>query len=72
MPIHEFKCKKCGMLFEAICLRIDEKDKAACPSCGGNDVEPLISTFSLSGSSSGKASGTTPFTSSCSSSGRFS
>ncbi|MCL5405564.1 MAG: zinc ribbon domain-containing protein, partial [Deltaproteobacteria bacterium] len=64
MPIHEFKCKKCGKVFESLCLSSGDKDKVVCPSCGHSEVEPLISTFSLSGSSSGKGNGS-PLSSSC-------
>ncbi|MGC9195610.1 MAG: FmdB family zinc ribbon protein [Syntrophobacteraceae bacterium] len=71
MPIHEFKCKKCGKIFESLFLTKSEKEKVVCPACGTAQVEPLISTFSLSGSSSGKTA-SLPLSSSCSSSGRFS
>ena len=42
MPIFEFKCKKCGEVFEAL-IRSDEKP--VCPKCKGKRLEKLISTF---------------------------
>ena len=72
MPIREFRCKKCGNVFELIFFRSEEKDAVLCPSCGHAEVEPIISTFSLSGSVSGKGGGGSPLSSSCPSSGGFS
>uniref|UniRef100_A0A7C3YSK7 Zinc ribbon domain-containing protein n=1 Tax=candidate division WOR-3 bacterium TaxID=2052148 RepID=A0A7C3YSK7_UNCW3 len=47
MPIREFKCRKCGAVFEELCLRKDEKVR--CPKCGGKKLDLLFSPFSLSG-----------------------
>ncbi len=71
MPIHEFKCKSCGSIFEYLCLRSDEKDQVCCPSCGHGETEVLFSTFSSRGSTTDSGAVTAP-SSSCSSSGKFS
>jgi len=71
MPIHEFKCKSCGNIFEYLCLRRDEKDHVLCPSCGHGEAEVLLSTFSSTGSMPKRGVMTMP-SSSCSSSGGFS
>ncbi len=42
MPIFEFKCKKCGEVFE---LLVRANEKPACPKCKGKRLEKLISTF---------------------------
>ena len=50
MPIYEYKCLKCGKVFEAI-EKITEKSTTRCKFCKGN-VERLISnsSFQLKGS----------------------
>ena len=70
MPIYEFKCKECGTLYESLCFRATGEDKGPCPSCGGNDSEKQLSTFSSAGSSLdlGRASAS----GSCAPSGGFS
>ena len=50
MPIYEYACKKCGVLFEAT-RRIDDKDEEVqCPFCYERECRRLPSIFS-SGSS---------------------
>jgi putative FmdB family regulatory protein len=47
MPIYEFRCKKCGHLFEKL-VRVDQG--AECPACQGapTDVERLLSSPAIS------------------------
>ncbi|WP_320169454.1 zinc ribbon domain-containing protein [Maridesulfovibrio sp.] len=48
MPIYEYKCLECGNIYEEISS--PEATSAACPSCGSNSVEKLMSsTSSLTG-----------------------
>jgi putative FmdB family regulatory protein len=72
MPIYEFKCKKCGNIFEFLCFHSDEKENPACPSCGGKKSEKLLSVFSSSSSGADKGSGASLGASSCSSASGFS
>jgi len=72
MPIYEFKCKKCGNIFEQLVFSSDRKDKVICPSCGKEDACRLLSSFS-SGSSSSAKGVSSGLSSTCSqSSGEFS
>ena len=41
MPIHEFKCKKCGKIIEMI-IPINDNTNKYCPYCG-EQMERLIS-----------------------------
>ena len=41
MPLYEYKCKKCGHIFEKI-QKFSDKPISKCPECGGK-VEQLIS-----------------------------
>ena len=70
MPIYEFKCKKCGNVFEYLQFKSNEIN-APCPACGDNNGEKLLSTFS-SIASSGQECVETSLPSSCGSSGGFS
>ncbi len=74
MPIYEFKCKKCGNVFEYLQFKSDDIN-APCPACGDNNGEKLLSTFS-SISSSGQeyveTSSPSSGAPSCGSSGGFS
>ena len=46
MPIYEYRCRKCDMLFERY-QKLDEGGESlTCPSCGEGKPEKVISTFS--------------------------
>ena len=51
MPIYEFLCKKCGERFETL-VSVGGEKNVACTSCGGKDLEKLISAFGIGGGSS--------------------
>lgn len=50
MPIFEFRCKNCNYLFEEFVFssKIDI-NVIACPECGEQKAEKLMSAFSASG-----------------------
>jgi putative FmdB family regulatory protein len=47
MPIYEFKCRECDLVFEVL-KRSTLSDQTAerCPGCGGEETEKLFSSFS--------------------------
>ncbi len=48
MPIYEYRCRKCGEVFERI-QKVDEGgDHLSCPYCGGIKPEKVLSSFSSS------------------------
>ena len=69
MPIYEYKCEKCGKVFERLAFASDENDSVECPECGGNQTKRQMSCFSSvsGGEGLGKA-----LSSGCGSSGGFS
>lgn len=69
MPIHEFKCKNCGNVFEYLCIKSTDKDQASCPLCGREEADMLLSAFSSMNSSKTQSG---DMASSCSPSGGFS
>ena len=51
MPIYEYRCTKCGNLFEEWTKGFDSPDEETCPECGGNAVRVVSrTTFKLVGS----------------------
>ncbi len=66
MPIYEYRCRKCGKVFEKIQKLNEGPENVLCPRCGEGNPEKLVSSFSSTKSGE--------FSSSCSSSGttRFS
>ncbi len=52
MPIFEYRCKKCGEVFELL-VRADEKPQ--CPHCKSKRLQKLLSTFNA-GASGGSRS----------------
>jgi putative FmdB family regulatory protein len=44
MPIYEYQCRSCDAVFE---LLVRSGDVAACPSCHGQDLERLLSSFAV-------------------------
>lgn len=45
MPIYEFKCKKCGKVFEVLFRSRNEKLKVCCPGCQSAKTEKIFSVF---------------------------
>ena len=50
MPIYEYRCRKCGNVFEEWVKTFDSPELEPCPKCGG-DAERIISntSFKLAG-----------------------
>ena len=53
MPLYEYVCRGCSRKFEALLFG---KERAACPDCGGRDLDRLLSTFAAHGGESGDRS----------------
>jgi putative FmdB family regulatory protein len=66
MPIYEYRCKSCEETFEQ--LMLSSRAKPACPHCGSNQAEKLLSTFAAHhGAPAGRAceAGPCPTASAC-------
>lgn len=48
MPIYEYRCRKCGELFERFQKINEGGDHLTCPYCGGKKPEKILSSFSSS------------------------
>jgi putative FmdB family regulatory protein len=70
MPLYEYICHDCGQTFEKM-VRFSEQDQLpTCPTCGSVETQKQLSTFATRGGASQGFS--SPSSSSCSGSGRFS
>ena len=57
MPIFEYACEECGMMFERLTLRPQLVVPTPCPQCGSTQTTKVLSTFSTQGSAGGGAPG---------------
>jgi putative FmdB family regulatory protein len=51
MPIYEYRCRKCGELFEAFRAISDDDTQVECPKCGSKNPHREVSAFTSRGSS---------------------
>jgi len=54
MPIYEYRCRKCGEVFESFRAISDSDKDVECPKCGGKNPHRELSAF-FSRNSSGKS-----------------
>jgi len=50
MPIFEYQCSKCGLVFEHFTISADKEQKQACPHCDSQDTQRIMSPFSAGSS----------------------
>lgn len=67
MPIYEYRCKGCGLVFDAFQSLGEDGKNLECPDCSTKGPEKLISSFASCGS--GATSGQAPSAPSCGSGG---
>ena len=48
MPIYEYRCRRCGKIFEKIQKVNEGGENLECPHCGGQKPEKVLSSFSSS------------------------
>jgi putative FmdB family regulatory protein len=56
MPIYEYRCQKCGIVFEKIQITKEGEEPLKCPTCGADSPERVLSGFSSSKSSESSTS----------------
>lgn len=44
MPIYEFRCLKCGHIFEKLFVKADDRVELHCPQCKSDAFERVISS----------------------------
>ena len=48
MPIYEYACPKCRVIFNFLSKRVDPQRSPACPKCGNNKLTKQMSRFAMS------------------------
>lgn len=48
MPVYEFYCPDCHIIFNFLSRRVDTVKKPVCPRCGRPDLERQVSRFAVS------------------------
>jgi len=59
MPMYEYRCRKCGEVFERIMKVNARGDSLICPHCGEKRAEKILSMFSSSKGSDSSSCGPT-------------
>jgi putative FmdB family regulatory protein len=54
MPLYEYKCSKCGHLYEVLASSSSEKS-SPCPKCGAGQAVKQFSAFAVTSGSAGTA-----------------
>src|SRR5881398_3005579 len=47
MPIYEFACPKCRVVFNFLSKRLDPDRTPVCPKCGNKDMDKQMSAFAM-------------------------
>jgi putative FmdB family regulatory protein len=47
MPIYDYKCQECGEVAEIYLNSVDGSRPIACPACGSEKMQKLISAFQM-------------------------
>ena len=53
MPLYEYVCQQCGQTFEKLVSMSKADDPQSCPGCAGVESRRKLSSFAVSGGSSG-------------------
>jgi len=60
MPVYEFRCLKCGKIFELLKLKKeDEALRMKCPKCSSPEIERVLSVINIGTSVRGRRTRTT-------------
>lgn len=56
MPVFEYRCPRCGHMFEHFWRGAEQREELRCPECGAGDVEKLLSRFGTRAGSTSSSS----------------
>jgi putative FmdB family regulatory protein len=60
MPIYEYRCRKCGAIFQQLIFHTEEEADLCCPDCGGEKLQKLISRVAYHVSEADRLAGFNP------------
>jgi putative FmdB family regulatory protein len=47
MPVYEYACLDCERVVSVLVRRVGDETTPACPTCGGQNLERLVSSFAF-------------------------
>jgi len=65
MPVYDYKCQKCGKVFEKFLRTLSAADSVTCEKCGSARVKKLVSCCAISSGAKGESSGSSKSSHSC-------
>ncbi|MBN2399024.1 MAG: zinc ribbon domain-containing protein [Candidatus Aminicenantes bacterium] len=65
MPVYDYKCRKCGAVFEKFLRSLSAADSVKCEKCGSVEVQKMITCCSISGGGKSEGSDSSSSSSSC-------
>ncbi len=66
MPVYDYKCRKCGKVFEKFLRSVSAAATVKCEKCGSSQVVKLVTCCAVSSGGKGEGSGSAKSSSSCS------
>lgn len=67
MPVYDYKCQKCGKVFEKFWRTLAAAGSVKCEKCGSASVEKLITCCAVSSGGKSEGAGSSKSSHSCSS-----
>jgi putative FmdB family regulatory protein len=55
MPVYEYKCGRCGEVFEKLIRNPSQIKNVTCSRCGSREINKLVSSFACSGTDRGES-----------------
>lgn len=49
MPTYEFRCGRCGEVFEVVCSMAEREERAVCPACGARGAQQVFGSIAVPG-----------------------
>lgn len=60
MPIHEYECRSCRILFQKLVMKSEEEEALLCPGCGSPNLKKLLSRVAYHVSEADRLAGFDP------------
>lgn len=65
MPVYDYKCRHCGIVFEKFLRSLSAADSVKCEKCGSAKVKKLVSCCAISSGGKTESAGGSSSTHSC-------
>jgi putative FmdB family regulatory protein len=65
MPVYDYKCQKCGLVFEMFLRSMSAAASVKCEKCGSSKVEKMVSCCAISSGGKSEGAGSSKSSHSC-------